>query len=159
MLESAKCSKSLSALMPEIKFIAYSSPVLTPPNDDMILESNIFAKFNNMLESKGWSPVNEEFEAQFDVKYPAYDLDQQQFIQNVQNYMAVATSQAKAKAAGEEIGANIHAKMVIADTLLPEMEMMASYFEGFKTLYDNIYFGPCTSGTGGNTPLMSKEKE
>lgn len=159
MLEPAKCSKSLSALMPEIKFIAYSAPVLTPPNDDMILESNIFAKFNNMLESNGWTPVNEKFEEQFNVKYPATDLDQQQFIQNVQDYMAMATGDEKAKAEGEELGANIHAKMVIADTLLPEMEMMASYFEGFKQLYDNIYYGPCTSGTGGNTPLMGKEKE
>jgi hypothetical protein len=159
MLEPAKCSKGLSALLPEIKFIAYSAPVMTPSNDDMILESNIFAKFNTMLEGRGWLPVNEEFEAQFNVKYPAEDLDQQQFIQNVQDYMAMATGAAKAKAEGEELGANIHAKMAVADALLPEMEMMASYFEGFKILYDGIYYGPCTSGTGGNTPLMGKTKE
>ncbi|MFA6991847.1 MAG: hypothetical protein WC269_01015 [Candidatus Gracilibacteria bacterium] len=161
MFEPAKCSKGLSMLTPEIKFIAYSMPVLTPPNDSLILKSNIFEKFDKALRSRdGWPwPLASNFEAQFNIHYPAPDLDQTQFIQNVRDYMAMATGDAKSLAEGEELANNIQTKITIADALLPEIQQFNDYFTNFKTLLDETYAGPCTSGTGGSTPLMSKEKE
>ncbi|MBL4694685.1 hypothetical protein JKY72_04925 [Candidatus Gracilibacteria bacterium] len=144
LLESAKCKRSFELPLVDMKFIAISAPVSTPPNDDLIVGNNIFEEWNAFVEQ--YEPIlypKVEVETKYLLEGAPNDASRQQLILDVNK----SRFEAEAKALNEiEIlrsagrGGNM---MLYSQNVLREINQMNKFFEGFNEIFTNINTDAC----------------
>lgn len=160
IFENAKCSTSMSAVSVDMKLVLIAAPILTPPNDDLIFESNIFEEWNNVVDEMGYTDskakVATKYLQDMVIKYPETDTTHFQMMEKVRAAVAHNQNLAIAKFEATEDVAYLESLSVYSDTVLTEMKQMTNYFENFYNKFLEIHLGPCsgefsTTGEGLNT--------
>lgn len=151
IFEAAKCAdgmapgESLGINLVDIKVIPIWTPVLTPPNDDLIFEQNIIEEWNQFIDRLGWDKLkaDERYATEFETRYAAPDMSQAELFQNISANLLKNTNDKEGDLRSRDTLTTVSNTVIYTQNVLGEMRTMTGFFENFQRIYIDIYEKAC----------------